>query len=83
MRAAADQTLSLATLPAGLRLTVTGTYTGWVERGRTDTFAGLSLAGATGKTGIGSRVSQPQPARGRELAGRCRSDQCEKQRQAQ
>ena len=41
--------LSLATQPAGLRLIVTGAYTGCAQRGRAGTLAGFGLAGQLAK----------------------------------
>jgi hypothetical protein len=55
-----DELLSLATLPAGLRLTVTGADTGRAQRGRTGALAGFGLAGAAGKTGVGGRIRHSQ-----------------------
>jgi hypothetical protein len=81
--AAADQTLFLAALPASLGLTVTGTHAGWAERGRTDALAGIGLAGAIGKTGIGGRIRKSQPIFERDCAGGCRSNPDETQRGAQ
>jgi hypothetical protein len=48
----------LATLPAGLRLRVTRTDAGRVERGRTNALAGVALARTTGKAGICGCISQ-------------------------
>jgi len=49
----------LATLPAGLRLAVTGAKAGCVERYRADALAGIVLARAIGKTRIAGSVCQP------------------------
>jgi len=49
----------LATLPAGLRLAVTGAKAGCVERYRADALAGIILARAIGETRIAGGVCQP------------------------
>jgi hypothetical protein len=55
-----DETLpALATLPAGLRLAVTGAKAGGVERYRADALTGIILARAIGKTRIAGSVCQP------------------------
>jgi hypothetical protein len=55
-----DETLpALATLPAGLRLAVTGAKAGGAERCRADALTGIILARAIGKTRIAGSVCQP------------------------
>src|SRR6266436_3863741 len=81
--AAANQILlAPATLPASLGLAITGTHAGWAECGRTDSLAGVALAGATGKTGVCGRISQPPLAIAQDWPRHCCSNDGEKQRYA-